>query len=215
MEGLLENMNPKKYLKNHIRGWLPKEPNLPSNKVKMKSEEMKISTGWKRFLPLLIISCTVLAIVQVILYLLAYIDFSTFFGGVLVMFLTIPLPYAIWHIQTRYQHSKTINLMNKLAFIMGGAFIAFPLTMFAIIFTILATGATEPFSSLGPWLTIILLLVVPMTIGALIGYLVGKRRNYALHVTGAARIHERKEILEEPNSGLASQRTFFANPSKN
>ena len=133
---------------------------------------------WRRFWPQTIVACSVIIVALCILYLLRYTDLLQLFSGILLVFVVIPLTYAIWHIQTKYQHSKAVHVMNKLAFILGGAFIAFPLTMFAIIFTILATGATEPFSSLGPWLTIILLLVVPMTIGALIGYLVGKRRNY-------------------------------------
>jgi len=170
-------MNLKKYLEKRIRGWLPKEPNLPSNKVKMNSEEKKMSK-WRQFLPLLIISYTVLTVIQVILYLLAYIDLSTFFGGVLVLLLTLPLPYAIWYIQTRYQHSKTIHLTNKIAFIMAGACLAFPITLFATAFIIWATDSAPLSSYLGTWPTLILLFVVPTIIGAFIGYWLGKRRNY-------------------------------------
>ena len=170
-------MNVKKSLEERIRGWFPKESNLPSNKVKMNVEK-KVSDSWRRFLPLVIISYIVLIAIQVILYFLAYINLSILFGGILVLLLIIPLPYAIWHIQTKYQHSKTIHIMNKLAFIGSGAILAFPLTMLTIIFIILATGATEPFSYLGPWLTIILIVIVPTIIGASVGYLIGKRRNF-------------------------------------
>jgi hypothetical protein len=171
-------MNPIKYLENRVRGWLPKEPNLPSNKVKMNSEEKKMSKWWKQFLPLLSISYTVLTVTQVILYLLAYIDLFTFFGGVLVLLLTIPLPYAIWHIQTKYQHSKAVHLTSKIAFILAGAFLAFPITLFATAFIIWATGSAPLSSYLGSWPTLTLLFVVPSIVGALIGYWLGKRRNY-------------------------------------
>jgi len=170
-------MNLKKYLENRIRGWFPKEPNLPSNKVKMNSEE-KGTSKWRQFLPLLIISYIVLTVIQVVLYLLAYIDLSTFFGGVIVLLLTIPLPYAIWHIQTRYQHSKTIHLMNKIAFILAGACLAFPITFFAVVFILGAESLTVLSNYIGYWPTIILLLAVPMIVGAFIGYWLGKRRNY-------------------------------------
>jgi hypothetical protein len=42
MNGLLEHMGLKENLKNRIRGWLPKEPNLPSDKVKMNSEKKEL-----------------------------------------------------------------------------------------------------------------------------------------------------------------------------
>lgn len=38
-------MNPKRYLENHIRGWLPKEPSLPCNQrakiVELSKEEIQ------------------------------------------------------------------------------------------------------------------------------------------------------------------------------
>ena len=32
----------RKNMKNRIRGWFPKEPNLPSNRLKINSEERKV-----------------------------------------------------------------------------------------------------------------------------------------------------------------------------
>lgn len=109
---------------------------------------------WSKFLPLLIISCTVLAVTQVVLYLLAYIKLFTLFGGVLVLLLTIPLSYTIGYIQTRYQQSKSVELMNKIAFILAGAFLAPAVTLFSFAFIALATG------------------------GASISYSIGRRRDY-------------------------------------
>ena len=171
-------MGLKKHLEKHIRGWFPKEPNLPSDKVKMNSEKKKTSKSWRQLLPLLIISYIVLVIIQVILYLLAYINLSTLFGGVLVLLLIIPLPYAIWHIQTKYQHSKTVHLMNKLAFILGGTLLAFPTALFATAFIIWALGLPPLVNYMGQWLTLILFFIVSPIVGAFIVYWIGKRRNY-------------------------------------
>jgi len=171
-------MNLKNYLENRIRGWFPKEPRLPSGKVKMNAEEKKASRSWRRFLPLLIMTYIVLTVIHVILYLLAYINLSTLFGGVLILLLMIPLPYAIWHIQTKYQHSKTVHLMNKLAFILAGALLAFPITLFATAFIIWALGLPPLVNYVGQWLTLILFFIVSPIVGAFIGYWIGKRRNY-------------------------------------
>lgn len=171
-------MNLKKYLENRIRGWFPKEPKLPSSKVKMNSGEKKVSKPWRRFWSLLIITYVVLIIIQVILYFITYINLSTFFGSVLVLLLIIPLPYAIWHIQTKYQQSKTVHLVNKLAFMLAGAFLAFPTALFATALIIWALGLPPLANYMGQWFTIILFFFVSPVVGAFIGYRIGKRRNY-------------------------------------
>lgn len=137
-----------------------------------------MSNWWRKFLPLLIISCTVLAVIQVSLYLLAYIKLFALFGGVLVLLLTIPLSYTIGYIQTRYQQSKSVQLMNKIAFIGAGACLAPAITLFALAFIVLATGWASPASYMGTWQTFILLFVVTPIIGASIGYWIGRRRDY-------------------------------------
>ena len=144
----------------------------------MNSEEKKVSEWWRRFLPLLIISVTVLIVAQVTLFLLAYINLSTFFGGVLITILTIPLAYTIWHIQTRYQLSKTTQIANKIAFILAGACLAFPITFFAAVFIFGAESLTTVSNYIGYWPGMLLLLAVPMIVGASIGYALGKRRNF-------------------------------------
>jgi len=133
---------------------------------------------WRRFWVGIAISVSVLIVAQCAVYLLGYIDLFKLFGGVLVLLLTIPLAYTVWHIQTRYQHSKNVHVVNKIAFIMAGAFLAFPITLFATAFIIWATGSAPPTSYLGTWPTLILLFVLPTIIGAFIGYWIGKRRNY-------------------------------------
>jgi dipeptide/tripeptide permease len=43
---MLERMNRKRSLKNRIRGWLPKEPNQPSNKVKVAEANQVSKSRW-------------------------------------------------------------------------------------------------------------------------------------------------------------------------
>jgi hypothetical protein len=134
---------------------------------------------WRRqFLPLIIVSCAVLIIIQVSLYLLAYIELSTLFGGVLLPLLAIPISYTIWYIQTNYQQTKTVHLMNKMAFILAGACLAPAITLFGSAFIILATNSPPPTSYLGTWPSLILIIGVPPIVGAFIGYLIGRRRDY-------------------------------------
>ena len=127
---------------------------------------------------LLITSCIVLAVIQVILYLLAYIDLLRLFGGVLVLLLIFPLSYTIGYIQTRYQQSKSVKLMNKIAFTLVGAFLAPVITLFTGAFIIWATGLPPPTRYLGTWGTLIILYVVAPIIGASITYWIGKRRDF-------------------------------------
>jgi hypothetical protein len=143
----------------------------------MKGEK-KMSRWRRQFLPLIIAFCAVLIVIQVSLYLLAYIELLTLFGGVLLPLLAIPISYTIWYIQTKYQQTKTVRLMNKIAFILGGACLAPAITLFGSAFIVLATGLPPPTSYLGRWPSLILILIVPPVVGAFIGYLIGRRRDY-------------------------------------
>jgi len=69
--------------------------------------------------------------------------------------------------------------MNKMAFILGGACLAPAITLFGSAFIILATGLPPPTRYLGTWLSLILLTIVPPIVGAFIGYLIGRRRDYS------------------------------------
>ena len=137
---------------------------------------------WRRFWPLTIISCLVLIVVQCILYLLGYVDLSQLCCGILLVFVAIPLAYGVRYLQIRYLTSNKMQLINKIAFIMAGAFLAPPFTLFATAFIIWATGLSPPTDYLGAWSTLILLFVVPCPVGGYIGYRIGKRRNYRPYV---------------------------------
>jgi len=133
---------------------------------------------WRRFWPPTIIACSVLIVAQCILYFLGYIDLSQLFGGSLVVFVAIPLTYGVWYVKTRYETSKTMQLVYRIAFIGAGGFAAWVITFFGGAFIIWATGLPPPVAYLGPERSLVILFVVPWIVGGFIGYLVGKRRNF-------------------------------------
>ena len=139
-----------------------------------------VPSKWK-FLFLLIMLCMILLVFQIGLYLLAYVDLFTLFGGIIVLLLGIPLSYAIRYVQIRYQHSKAIKLTNKIAFILAGAFLAPAIVLFTVAFIALAMGWVLT-NYIGSWGTLIIMYVVAPIIGASITYLIGKRRDFRSHV---------------------------------
>ena len=70
---------------------------------------------WRRFWSQTIMVCSPLIVVQCILYLSGYIDILQLYRGILVVFAAIPLAYGVRYIKIRYQTTKTIQLMNKIA----------------------------------------------------------------------------------------------------
>lgn len=137
---------------------------------------------WRRFRTTTIISCSVLIVAQCILYLLGYVELVLLCGGILVVFAAIPLTYGVWYIKIRYQTSKTIQLMNRIAFIGVGGWVAWIIAFFGGAFIVWATGLPPP-DYLTRWPTFfIVFFVVPWIVGGFIGYLVGKRRNYRPYI---------------------------------
>jgi len=140
---------------------------------------------WRRFWPPTIIVCSVLIIAQCILYVLGYIDLSELCGGILIVFVAIPLTYGIWYVKTRYETSKKMQLINKIAFIGIGGAVAWVITFFGGAFIIWAVeGMPKPSDPPPqyPALIFILIFIVPWIVGGFIGYLVGKRRNYRRYI---------------------------------
>jgi len=136
---------------------------------------------WRRFWPPTIIVCSVLIIAQCILYVLGYIDLSELCGGILIVFVAIPLTYGIWYLRTRYETSKKIQLFYKIAFIGLGGVVAWVITFFGTALIILAVkGMPKPSdpSSKYPEISLFFLFVVPWVVGGFIGYWLGKRRDF-------------------------------------
>jgi len=137
---------------------------------------------WRRFWPLTIIACSVLIVLDGILYLLGYTDLSQLFGGILVVFAAIPLTYGVRYLQIRYQTSKKMQLIMRIAFPVGFGWMAWCITFFGGAFIVWATGLPPPTDSLGQTPTFILIFIVPWIVGGYIGYRIGKRRNYRPYI---------------------------------
>ena len=133
---------------------------------------------WRRFWPLTLIACSALIVLDGVLYLLGYTDLSQLLGVILAVFAGIPVTYGVWYLQTRYQSSKKMQLINKIAFIGTGGFVAWVITFFGGALIIWATGLPPPAAYLGPEMALIILFVAPWIVGGFVGYLVGKRRNF-------------------------------------
>jgi hypothetical protein len=124
-----------------------------------------MSMWGRNFWSLVLIFCAVLAAIQVVLYLLAYIELFTLFGGVLVVFLALPLSYTVLYLQTRYRQSKSVHLMNKMAYMLAGAFLAPVVTLFSLAIISSATGGASA-DYLGSLGTLLLMYVVAPIVGA-------------------------------------------------
>jgi hypothetical protein len=151
----------------------------------MNRKRMEKPKWWRRFWPLTIIACSVLIVLDGILYLLGYTALSQLFGGILVVFAAIPLTYGVRYLQIRYQTSKKMQLIMRIAFPVGFGWIAWVITFFGGAFIIWAVkGMPKPGDPPPqyPALIFIVMFVVPWVVGGFIGYLVGKRRNYRPYV---------------------------------
>ena len=133
---------------------------------------------WKRFWIGIAIMFSVLAVAQCTAYLLGYIDLYKLYGGLIVLFLSIPVAYAIGYIKTEAFSEKTRVKLNRMAFIGAGACISFLITLFGTAFFIWALGLPPLVNYMGQWPTLILFFIVPPILGALIGDWIGRRRNY-------------------------------------
>ena len=153
----------------------------------MKRRREEKPKWWRRFWRSTIIACSVLIVTQCIFYLLGYIDLSKLCGGILLVFVGISLAYGVQSLQIRYQTSKKMQLINRIAFIGGFGFIAWAITFFGGAFIIWAvkgmpTSADPPSEYPVQLLTLILMFIVPWIVGGYIGYRVGKRRNYRPYI---------------------------------
>ena len=142
---------------------------------------------WRRFWPQIIIVSSSLVVLQCILYLSGYIDLLKLFGGILVVFVSIPLAYGIRYIQIRYQTTKLMQLINRIAFIGGFGAMAWFITFFGTAFIVWAVKGMPKLSDPPPeylvqLLRFILLFIVPWIVGGYIGDRIGKRRNYRAYV---------------------------------
>jgi len=160
-------MNLKKYLEKHLRGWLPKEPNLPRNKVQVADAKTKVPKPrwWK---PLWITALFMVIIFGVVNYFLLHYPLTSVIGGMAVSLLGVGIAYYI-----RVRPSMTAN---RVVYILGGIGIGWVMW---VIYAITGIGGWVT-DTLGVWPSLIIGFAVFYTIGALIGDWIGKRRNYQL-----------------------------------
>ena len=159
-------MNPKRYLENRIRGWLPKEPNLPSNKVKMADAKTKApKPRWWR--PLWIVTVLGPSVSGLVSFLIFSVPLERVIMLLFFAFACIGFAYYI-----RVRPSIKVN--RAVYIILGISPIGFGLSL-AWGFTI--GRYITPL--LGIW-GFFIGLIVPCTIGAFIGDWIGKRRSYQL-----------------------------------
>jgi hypothetical protein len=157
-----------KSLENRIRGWLPKELNLPSNKVKVADAKTKVpKPGWWK--PLWIATILLTIASGFISYFLLNVPLERTVSAIALTFFCIGIAYYI-----RVRPSMKVN--RALYILLGITPIGFSLWMVLAV------------SGLGRWLTnmvgafpsLIIGWVVCLGIRALIGDWIGKRRNYQL-----------------------------------
>ncbi len=162
-------MNVKKRLELFIRGWLPKEPNVPRNKLKMAETQAKVSKTkpwWWKLLWIITLLATIVS--GAAGYFLLGIPLERAAGGVALTFICIGFAYYI-----RVRPSLTVN--RALYILLGITPLGFSLMMLYVVSGIGSFIAAH----LGPVPNLIG-FIVPYVVGAFIGDWIGKRRNYIL-----------------------------------
>ena len=164
-------MSFKNFFERSIRGWLPKEPNMPRGKLKMAETKVSKPMPWW-WKPLLIVSILICIVFAVAGFFLFDASLVRVVVGLVLSFLGICFAYYI-----RVRPSMNVN---RVIYIVLGGSVAFWIVFGGGAFIIWATGLPPPARYLGPWISLILIQYAPWIIGAFIGDWIGKRRNYLL-----------------------------------
>ncbi|MDH7564828.1 MAG: hypothetical protein QHH24_08175 [Candidatus Bathyarchaeota archaeon] len=142
------------------------------------SGKRRMPKWWKQFWIGIAIAVSVLVVAQYATYLLGYIDLYKLCGGLIVLFLSIPLAYTVGYIKIEVLSGKTRMKLNRIAFIGAGACVSFLMALFGAAFFIWALGLPPLVNYMGQWPTLILFFIAPPIVGAFIGDWIGRRRNY-------------------------------------
>jgi hypothetical protein len=159
-------LNLKKYLERRIRGWLPKEPNLPRDRIKTTDVKTKIpKPRWWNAVWI----GTVLAIIAS--GIIFYFTFHTTLERLILEFFLIFLCVGIAY----YIRIKPSIRINKIVYVLLGISpFGFSLSVgYAFFIGRYVTGW------LMGWFNIIVTVGILIT-GGLIGDWIGRRRNYQL-----------------------------------
>jgi hypothetical protein len=164
----VEIMGLKKNLERRIRGWLPKKPNLPSNKVQVADAKTKVpKPGWWR--PLWIATLLLTIASGFIIYFLLNVSLERTVSAVALTFFCIGIAYYI-----RVRPSMRVN--RAIYILLGISPIGFGLW---IIWA--ASGIGRFITNVvGALPSLLISWAACYGIGAFIGDWIGKRRNYQL-----------------------------------
>lgn len=152
-------MNPKRYLENRIRGWLPKTSILTYTH----------KTGKPRWWKPLWMALVAMALIFVVInYFLFHYPLSSVLGGLAITLLGIGAAYYI-----RVRPSLTVNRVVYICLGFGISWVVW------LIYAFSGVGRLVT-DIIGVWPALIISGVVLYVAGALIGDWIGKRRNYQL-----------------------------------
>jgi hypothetical protein len=164
-------MTLKKRLESVIRGWFPKEPKMPRDKVKMAETKVSKPKPWW-WKPLWIGTILSTIAVSIVGYLIWNGPLVRAVAGLILTFLAIGFAYYI-----RVRPSMKIN--RAIYILIGITPIGFVLWVICtfILNRVIITSAS------GTWPLFLASGAVCFGLGALIGDWIGKRRNYILPLT--------------------------------
>jgi hypothetical protein len=167
-------MTLKKRLESVIRGWFPKEPKMPRDKIKMaETKASKPKPWWWK--PLWIGTILLTTISGVVTYFLLDVPLVRVIRGVALTFIGLGIAYYL-----RIRSSITVN---RAVYIVFGASTTGLTVQCGSMFIFKAMGLPPLYTFLGKLEIIILFIIAPNLTGALIGDWIGKRRNYMLPLT--------------------------------
>jgi hypothetical protein len=161
-------MNIKNRLESFIRGWFPKEPKLPRDKLKMAETKVSKTKPWW-WKPLWIVTLLATIVSGVAGFFLLDVSLARAVGGLALTLLCIGFAYYI-----RVRPSIRVN--RAIYILVGITPIGFVLWVICsfILNRLLITSAS------GTWPLFLVSGAVCFGLGALIGDWIGKRRNYIL-----------------------------------
>ena len=161
-------MNVKRSIQQLFRGWIPKEPNIPSNKLNINSEDQKVAKFQfnRRFWAGLAISYSLFVLLVVVPFLFGYIDGQIVGYGLVGIVYSLALMVMVRLLNDRPELRKRVSYIVVGAWLglavgVVGGMILFGHQIIAVI------------GSLG--LAMLMLVVLPSA-GGLIGYWMQKRQ---------------------------------------
>lgn len=155
-------MTVKRSLENRIRGWFPKEPNMPT-KLNVNMEENRFRFN-RRFWVSLAVSYSLFVLLVVVPFVLGYIDASIVGYGLTGIGWSLACMAVVYVINRRPELRKRAGYVAVGVWSGFAVFVLFALVLFPRQFLAAGSGA------------IILLITIAPATGGMIGYLAGKRK---------------------------------------